>query len=566
MAEYTGKYEILKDLKQRVEDKILEPSNYDLLEKLVENANTLDEAIKIAELGTTYRRTGFHFNKKLEKKSDTISYFKKNEKLSFTTNPESTTHKLIIGDNYPALLNLLVEYRGKVDVIYIDPPYGKDSMGEFAQTNYENAISRDNLLSMLYPRLWVAKQLLCENGVIFCSIDDKNHAQIKSLFDEIFGENNFIGNLNILDNLKGKENDNFLSQTSHYVLSYAKKKPTNKEWGFNSVPGDRTLESKYSSIDEDGNIFTTNTFKKTGASKNREDRPLMFYPVLVNRTTNEFGSISDEEFQNIYVDGVFNDGYLKELSDKYTAEYKFILPKDTGGRYLRWTSGFPAYKKLIANNMLVINNNNSVDQIKYPKELELVADSVFGTPKNFVYKKEFANGTNEIIDVLVHKELFDNPKSISLMKYLILLVQGNENSIVLDFFAGSGTTGQAVLELNREDGGNRQFILVTNNEITEANPKGIAYDVTSRRLKRVMTGEDYDGNKNFKWALRNEPLGNNLLVLDLAEVANFESANGKTPFDAIDEVLYGQKKLGVNEKIEWVSKNFEQTQKRLEDK
>lgn len=566
MADYTGKDEILKDLQERVEDKILEPNNYDLLKKLVDNADTLDEAIKIAELGTTYRRTGFHFDKKLEKQSNTIAYFKKNESLSFTTDTNAITHKLIIGDNYPALLNLLVQYKGKIDVIYIDPPYGKDSLGEFAQTNYENAISRDNLLSMLYPRLWVAKQLLSTTGVIFCSIDDKNHSQVKSLFDEIFGESNFIANINILDNLKGKENDNFISQTSHYVISYARNKPANKEWGFNIVPLDKTLETKYPLIDEDGNLFATNTFKKTGASKNREDRPFMFYPILVNKTTNEFSSITDEEYEKIYNNSEFNDSYLKELSDKYSGTYKVIYPKDTSGKYLRWTSGFTTYKKLIANNLLIINGNNSVDQIKYPKDVELVADSVFGTPKNFVYKKEFANGTNEIIDVLVHKELFDNPKSLSLMKYLISLVQGNETSVVLDFFAGSGTTGQAVLELNREDKGTRQFILVTNNEVTDANPKGIAYDVTSRRLKRVMSGEDYDGDKNFKWITGNEPLGDNLLALDLAEVANFEATEGKTAFDVIDEALYGQEKLGLHEKIEWVSINFEQTQKRLEDR
>lgn len=120
--------------------------------------------------------------------SDAIHYFEKNEQLSFSTKKDALTHKLIIGDNYKALQNLLIQYKNKIDVIYIDPPYGKDSMGEFAQTNYENAISRDNLLSMLYPRLMLAKQLLSDNGLIFCSIDDKNQAYIKCLFDEVFGK------------------------------------------------------------------------------------------------------------------------------------------------------------------------------------------------------------------------------------------------------------------------------------------------------------------------------------------------------------------------------------------
>ncbi|GAD19653.1 DNA methyltransferase [Helicobacter fennelliae] len=112
--------------------------------------------------------------------------------MSFENDKNAITHKLIIGDNYPALLNLLITYREKIKMIYIDPPYGKDDLGEFAKTNYENAITRDNLLSMLKPRLEIAKMLLKDDGVLFCSIDDRNQAYVKCLFDDIFGERNFI--------------------------------------------------------------------------------------------------------------------------------------------------------------------------------------------------------------------------------------------------------------------------------------------------------------------------------------------------------------------------------------
>ena len=98
------KQELIQELENRVADKILEPTNFELLKKLIEKADTLDEAIMISELGTTYKRTGFHFNKRLENLSDTIKYFKKNEKLSFTTNESKPNHKLIIGDNYPSNL------------------------------------------------------------------------------------------------------------------------------------------------------------------------------------------------------------------------------------------------------------------------------------------------------------------------------------------------------------------------------------------------------------------------------------------------------------------------------
>lgn len=218
----TSKTDLLKELKRRVEDKILEPTNYELLKKLIEKADTLDEAIMITELGTTYKRTGFHFDKRLEKLSDTIKYFKKNDALSFETDPSKKHHKLIIGDNYPALLNLLIEYKGSVDVIYIDPPYGKDTMGDFAKTNYENAITRDNLLSMLYPRLLLAKQLLSEDGLIFCSIDDKNHAYVKGLFDEVFTERCFINSFVWKKNSSGKTEKDKFTVNTEYILLYAK--------------------------------------------------------------------------------------------------------------------------------------------------------------------------------------------------------------------------------------------------------------------------------------------------------------------------------------------------------
>ena len=173
------KQNLLDEIEQRVNDKVLEPSNAELLKKLIIRADSDNEAVNIATLGTLYGRTGFHFQPRLENKDDTIRYFKKNDNLSFKTDDSGITHKLIIGDNYDALQNLLIQYRGQIDVIYIDPPYAKDSMGEFADTNYDNAITRDNLLSMLYNRLVFAKQLLTDDGVIFCSIDDRNQAYVK---------------------------------------------------------------------------------------------------------------------------------------------------------------------------------------------------------------------------------------------------------------------------------------------------------------------------------------------------------------------------------------------------
>lgn len=136
-----------------------------------------------------------------------------------------------------------------------------------------------------------------------------------------------------------------------------------------------------------------------------------------------------------------------------------------------------------------------------------------------------------------------------------------QQEIILDFFAGSGTTAHAVMELNREDGGNRKCILVTNNEITSLNPNGIAKDVTTKRLKRVMTGSCYDNDTNFKWREKNEPYSDGLEVLEIESISDTDL----NIFDKIDEKLYGKDfKDSKQDKIEWVCENFEATCKSLE--
>lgn len=500
------KDDLVAEIEKRIVDGIIEKTNADLIKKLIKQAETVNEAIMIAELGTTYKRTGFHFDKRLEKMTDTIKYFKKNKKLSFIQDKNALTHKLIIGDNYDTLLNLLIEYRGKIDVIYIDPPYGKDSMGEFAQTNYDNAITRDNLLSMLYPRLVLARQLLSDNGVIFCSIDDKNQAYVKGLFDEVFEENNFVGNI-VWDkkaSAKGVPPKNMLVNVHEYILAYQGK----------------------------------NGFSFSGIERNEDDG-----------------------FKNPDNDprGPWRESNIKSTT-KSTDQAFTIVDPNTGREYTNtWAFSKESLERMIKEDRILWKDT-------LPKQKEFIFEM---TNENKAIKSSWgvfdAQSTTVFLKNLLPEVNFANPKPISLMNHF-LTVATKKNSLILDFFAGSGTTGQAVLELNKQDGGKRQFILATANEITDTTPNGIVNDVTSKRLKRVMTGECYDGTKDFKWNEENEPLGDNLDIYDIETVANFESAKDKTPFDVIDETLYGQEKLGVKEKIKWVCENFEGTQKTLEDK
>lgn len=529
------KASLIAEIEKRVSDKILEQTNADLLIKLIKNADSLDEAINIAALGTTYRRTGLHFDKRLEKMSNTIKYFKKNEALSFHTDDNKPTHKLIIGDNYEALQNLLIQYRGKVDVIYIDPPYGKDSMGEFAQTNYNNAITRDNLLSMLYPRLVLAKQLLSEDGVIFCSIDDKNQAYVKCLFDEVFWEINYITTFP-KKGTGGRQDSTHYAIIHEYCLCYTKCKEQ-------YVSGEIDIVKRYKYYDSKKKLYyNTQLLRKWGDSSFREDRPNMYYPIYYNELKNKV-SLEREDIDSI--------------------EIYPMLDENTEGRW-RW--GKSTMEDGISENVIVVEKKKKTGEfIPYEKIYANPDDRETKLFSSWIEDIDSSTGTKLLKKILPNGQ-FDYPKATDYIFKLLEMTGNKKDAIILDFFAGTGTTGHAILDLNLNDGGNRTYILCQLNEKTDTTPNGIAYDVTAKRLKRVMTGECYDGTKDFEWIKKNEAYGGNLDVYEIGSVSNFEWAEGKTPFDVIDETLYGKEKFKtIKEKIDWVCGNFDKTQSVLEN-
>lgn len=509
------KQSLIEEINKRVQDKILEPANAELLKKLINNAESSEEAINIAALGTTYKRTGLHFDKRLEKMTDSIKYFKKNEELSFRTDDAKPVNKLIIGDNYQALQNLLIQHKGQIDVIYIDPPYGKDSMGEFAKTNYTNAITRDNLLSMLYPRLILAKQLLSDEGVIFCSIDDKNQAYVKCLFDEVFGEENSEGQIH-WRRRHNQPNDKtkMIGIVAEHILAFSKNREAHKLFGIGKIG----LTGKFSNPDNDPKGDWASKPWKVGSSQGG-------CKYIIEAP-------NGQKFDEIWMGE-------QATFEKFLEEGRIYFPKAGDGIF------GPPRKKYY----------------KSEREEEGQCATNWWTHENFGCNQD---ATDELKNIFFYDCPFDNPKPVKLIKSLIQLGSIKKDSLILDFFAGSGTTGHAVLDLNKSDGGNRTFILCQINEKTEENPKGIAYDVTSKRLKRIMTGECYDGTKDFPWLKDNQPYGGNLDVYEIESVANFENTPGKSPFDVIDETLYGKEKFKtVKEKIDWVCSNFEKTQKEL---
>lgn len=522
------KQSLINDLDNRVADRILEPANRDLLKKLINNAENKTEAISIAELGTTYKRTGFHFDKKLEKQTDTIKYFKKNNKLSFVTDENRLTHKLIIGDNFDALLNISISYKNKIDVIYIDPPYGKDDLGDFAQTNYDNAITRDNLLSMLYPRLILAKQLLSDEGVIFCSIDDKNQAYVKCLLDEIFGEENFVQNYVWECNFKPDNSSQLIRPNAENILCYLRNK---------------TQYSKFKK-------YGAKTTGLASLTKDTEKIKTITFPKSCVKTTLSNGK---------YLKGrYFDDGWTLEQDIEVKDGIIVTDVVVTGKSY--WATSEKIETEISNGTEIWIKSKKFIPYYQKKDSGQVLPTTIL--PRDIIFDYQSSKG--ELKNIFKQTLLFKNPKPTSLIKFLVAMFD-SQNAIILDFFAGSGTTGHAVLELNKEDGGTRTFILCTNNEVTNTNPNGIAYDVTSKRLKRVMTGECYDGSKDFKWNEDHQPLGDNLDVYEIDQVSNINQTPGECAFDVIDETLYGMDKLEPKEKIRFVCENFSVTQKTIEE-
>lgn len=538
------KKELIEELNQRVTDKILEQSNATLLSKLINGSNSISEAISIAQLGTTYKRTGLHYDKRLEVFGDDIKYFKKNDSLSFTTDDKKPLNKLVIGENYQALQNLLIEFKGLVDVIYIDPPYGKDNMGDFAKTNYNNALTRDNLLSMLYPRLVLSRQLLAPTGVIFCSIDDKNQAYVKCLFDEVFGESNFTGN--IIWQSATDNNPRQISTEHEYILCYCKNLSAQSPWQLESANAQKIIR-KYREIKEtltDPAAIQVELRKWIKA--NKDD----LKGVAHYNNVDEKGVYSSSSNSSNTKPG----GYTFDILHPVTGK---PCPKPAFG--WRWTEEtFNSYRD--AGEVEWGKDESTQPHIK--KRIETATEQF-----KSIYYEDGRAATTLLESIFSEKKIFDNPKPVNLISRLIAFATGdNKDAIILDFFAGSGTTGHSVLDLNL-DGGNRRFILCQINEKTNTTPHGIAYDATAPRLKRIMTGTDYNGSNNFRWAKENKAYGGNLDVYEIDSVANFEAIPGKSPFDVIDETLYGQKKIKtLKQKIDWVCNNFEKTQIYLAEK
>ena len=359
---------------------------------------------------------------------------------------------LLEGDNLHSLYLLEKTHKGKVDVIYIDPPYNtknKDFVYDDVYVDVNDGFRHSKWLSFMYERLSVAKKLLSMKGCIFISIDDNEQANLKVMCDEIFGEEKFVALIPWRKRTAKSDVPFGISQDFESILCYA-----NSDF-LAAVKG---KERKYYETDD----FPGKPWRFHDLTKQT---------TIEERPNSNFSIINPKNRKEYPVNPMRSWAITSETFEKYYQENRIIFPGDY--EFLKISKPVLRYWK-------EDDIKKTGDSFGYAAVSTLLPNEIVGMTQD---------GTKEITSIFGCKK-FSFPKPVSLIKYLIeIATTSMKKAIVLDFFAGSGTTAQAVLELNKEDGGQRKFILCTNNE------NNICEEITYQRIKTVITGKRQDGSE-----------------------------------------------------------------------
>ncbi len=382
---------------------------------------------------------------------------------------------LIEGDNLASLQLLEKTHKGKIDLIYIDPPYNtgnQDFIYDDCYINSDDLFSHSKWISFMNVRLKVAKRLLKNDGIIFLSIGDIELSDLKLLCDDIFGEKNCLAIVPRLMKTGGNKG-RFFSPNIDYVLVYAKNEAEAKD--FKGELDEELVKKLYNKIETEG------------TRKGQRYRPFGLYQ----------SSLDERPNQRYYIecpDGTFAipPGTTFPIM---IADGEKVLPNKGDGCW-RWSQERYLIERENGNILFTPSKNGVLVQPDgtpskwnvYTKIWLTDREEEGQTPTNFISKYENRHSAKELKELGV---TFDFSKPTGLIQYLFSLTGAGKEAVCLDFFAGSGTTGHAVMKLNAEDGGSRRFILCTNNE------NNICREVTYERIKRVIDKEGYSASLKY---------------------------------------------------------------------
>ena len=481
---FSSKEEIIKQLSRAVpslvNDGIVDIDKLRLL--LDQDAEVSKETFGLSWIGKN------EAIKSINKKSKGILRLDTNKSTS-----NNGKNLIIEGDNLEVLKLLQKSYHNKIKTIYIDPPYNTgndfiyeddfkeglenylkftgqvDEEGNLLSSQVEKSGRKhSNWLNMMYPRLFLARNLLKENGIIFISIDENEQDKLKMLCDEIYGEENFLGKVPILTNPKGRSQDKYLATCHEYLFIYSKTLLNKGALSIKKTPEE--IEKDYTQTDEKGKyrlIELRNTHREFG----KFNRKNLYYPLYVNEQTGEVSKEIKSAYEPVYP--IWDDGFEGCWTwgeEKAASQIDELFSKKVNGKN-------KIYRKSYANE-------------ETSKQLKSI-----WTDKEFHTEKGQAT-FNKLFDM--KDKLFQSPKSVELIKQIINMSGASKDDIVLDFFAGSGTTAHAVMKLNKElDNGELRYILVQLPESIEHNEFNTIADVTRERVIRAAT--DLKSEADFKY-------------------------------------------------------------------
>ena len=427
--------------------------------------NQIEHELASKKYGLVWEEHDEEVESKLEKY---IPVFKELSEKELTLKKSNNNYNFICeGDNLHTLHLLEKTNKNKIKMIYIDPPYNtgnKDFVYNDEYIDVNDSFRHSKWLSFMYKRLVIAKKLLTKEGVIFISIDDNEMVPLKMLCDEIFGEINYVANIIVKSNPRGSQSKKEIASVHEYILVYAKDIFSAAIIG-HKLTENMTAEYKYE--DKYGK-YRLLGLRQRGGFWRADERPNLYYPFYINP---EDASIE------------------LEVDEKHYVEVFPIQPSTGVKGTWRWSKEKVVKDKQYLMAKSIKRGGNMTWDI-YQKDYILSGESARRTKAKTLWDEKemnYQNAANELKEIFGTSP-FTYAKPVYLIKKAMEMIDFSDNDIVLDFFAGTGTTGQAVLEMNKEDGVERKFILCTNDE------NNICEKITYQRLKTVISGKRMNGS------------------------------------------------------------------------